>query len=88
MRIFLDEDDTKLESETRWPGCVVTLVGEDGNSMAMVGRVGRALRRYLQHDGRFSPYEIKREVKRFTTEALSSDYDHVLQTCMAWVTVE
>jgi hypothetical protein len=28
------------------------------------------------------------EIKQFQDEALSGDYDHLLQTCMAWVEVE
>ncbi len=55
----------------------VKLTGGDGNAMAVIGKVATALRR-AGHGA---------EVADFMNEALSGDYDHVLQTCMAWVDV-
>ena len=44
-----------------------------------MGQVTRALR----HEG-----VEKEEIDQFMQEAMSGDYDHLLQTCMAWVEVE
>lgn len=56
----------------------VQLTGEDGNAFAIIGKMRRELRRAGN-----SP----EAVKRFTQEAQSSDYDHVLATCMAYAEV-
>lgn len=61
-----------------YPGVVVLLIGRDGNAFTIIGRVSRALRR-----AGVPPSEID----RFRGEATAGDYDHVLQTCMHWVTV-
>ena len=75
----------RRRSQCRWPRCHhdarypdirVKPVGEDGNALAIMGRVARALRRN-GIDGT--------EVDRFLTECRSSDYDHLLRTCMEWV---
>jgi hypothetical protein len=63
----------------RYPGVVVQLTGEDANAFAIVGRVRRALKM-----AGVSPEELS----EFSEDALSGDYDYVLQNCMAWVTVE
>ena len=47
----------------------------DGNAMMVVGSVRREMRK-----ARWTAAEIK----DFSEEALSGDYDHVLQTCMAY----
>ena len=61
--------------EPKYPDIEVQLSGEDGRAM-IVGRVRRALRRNdVAND----------EINAFTEEAMSGDYDHVLQTCMRWV---
>lgn len=57
----------------------VQLSGEDGNAFAVIGRVHRVLR-----EAGATPAEMK----EFMDEALSGNYDHVLQTCMAWVDVQ
>lgn len=61
------------------PEITVQLSDQDGNAFVMVSRTRQALRKggVSEHD---------REV--FYQEALSGDYDHVLQTIMKWVTVE
>ena len=57
----------------------ITVVLGDGNALAIVGVIKRALRA----DG------VSRvEQDAFQKDALSGDYDHVLQTCMKWVNVE
>ena len=62
----------------KYPDVVVPLVGGDGNAFAIIGAVTNALRRAdVPTD----------EIESFKTEAMSGDYDNVLQTAMAWVTV-
>ena len=56
----------------------VELVGEDGNTFFIIGRVSKALRRAGN-----SPDVVE----AFQTEAKSGDYDHVLQTAMAYADV-
>jgi len=62
--------------EVRHPEVEVCLVGEDGNAFAILGRVQRALR----HAG-----VPKEERDAFMQEATSGDYEHLLQTCLRWV---
>ncbi len=47
----------------------------DGNAMMIVGAVRRAMKQ-----AGWTP----EEVSAFSTEALSGNYDHVLQACMAY----
>lgn len=54
----------------------VTLIGEDGNAFFIIGRVSKELRRAGV------PEE---DVTAFRKEAMSGDYDHVLQTVMKYV---
>jgi hypothetical protein len=61
-----------------YPDVTVSLVGEDGNAFAILGRVVQAL-----HD----PGVPQEERKQFIAEATDGDYDHLLQTVMAWVEV-
>ena len=56
---------------------VVTLVGEDGNAFAVLGKVSKALKRAGHGD----------LVEEFMEEAQSGDYDHLLATCMRYVHV-
>jgi hypothetical protein len=56
----------------------VTLLGTDGNAMMLIGEVRKALRK----NG-----VTNHECSLFVEEAMSGDYDHVLQTCMEWVEV-
>ena len=55
----------------------VALVGADGNAFAIIGTVSKALRRAGYAD----------LATDFAREAMSGDYDHVLQTCMDYVHV-
>jgi hypothetical protein len=57
----------------------VQLSGTNGNAFALIGTVARALRR---------AGNTREVVTAFRTEAMSGDYDHVLQTCMAYAEVE
>ncbi len=62
----------------RHPEIEVELVGHDGNAMAILGAVRRALKRGGV------PQE---EIDEFWAEATSGDYDKLLQTVMRWVEV-
>jgi hypothetical protein len=57
---------------------VVQLTGKDGNAFLILGRVRRAI---LDSN---HP-ELAEE---FMLEAMKGDYDHLLQTCMNYVSVE
>jgi hypothetical protein len=63
-------------SQPRHPQVRVQLSGEDGNAFAILGRTAAALR------AAGVPSE---EIDAFFAEATSGDYDHLLQTTMAWV---
>ena len=62
----------------KYPDVEVQPTGQDGNAFFIIGRV----KRELQRAG--VPMD---EVQKFQEEAMSGDYDHVLRTCMDWVTV-
>jgi hypothetical protein len=67
-----------VEAERQRVGLVeCELVGQDGNAFAILGRVGKALRRagYSQE---------ARDA--FMADAQSGDYNHLLATAMDWVT--
>lgn len=70
---------SRLVDGPYYPQVTVQLSGMDGNAMAIVGRVRRALDRAGINDD---------VVETFVRQALSGDYDHVIQTCMKWVDVE
>jgi len=53
----------------------VRLVGEDGNAMAIMGRVSRALRK---------TGHTKEEINQYTKEAMSGDYDNLLRVTLEW----
>lgn len=65
--------------EPKYPQIEVQLSGEDGNAFFIIGRVLKALKR-----GGAKP----EDVKAFQSEAMSGDYDNVIQTVMRWVSVE
>ena len=56
----------------------VQLSGEDGNAFSIIGTVRRALKR---------AGATNEELAEFSEEAMSGDYDHLLQTARAWVNV-
>lgn len=61
-----------------FPHVHVQLTGADGNAMVIVGKVRRAL----------DKHGVSGDVaETFVRQALSGDYDHVIQTCMRWVDV-
>jgi hypothetical protein len=63
-------------TQPRYPEVQVQLSGQDGNAFAILGRTAAALRQAGV------PQE---EIDSFFAEATSGDYDHLLQTTMAWV---
>lgn len=65
-------------STPRYPNISVPLIGTDGNAFAVIGTVRRAL-----HNSGINATEVT----AFTNEAMAGDYDHLLQTCMAWIDV-
>ena len=60
----------------KYPEIVVQLSGEDGNAFFIIGRVSKALRRAGVSTA---------EIDEFAKDAMSGDYDRVLQTAMKWV---
>ena len=60
----------------RYPEVEVQLSEMDGNGFVIIGRTRTALRRHGV------PNE---EIEEFQSEAISGDYDRLLQTVMAWV---
>lgn len=65
-------------SPVKYPHIQVDWSDIAGNAYVLVGSVRRALRKAKIADA---------EIEGFAKEALSGDYDHVIQTCMAWVTI-
>ena len=65
-------------TDPKYPEIEVELSGSDGNAFAIIGKVSKALRR-----GGVD----KEEITLFSTEAMSGDYDNVIQTAMKWVEV-
>jgi hypothetical protein len=66
-------------SDVKYPKIKVDLLGGDGNAFAILGSVRKAMRRAKLSE---------EEIRKFTDEASSGDYGHLLQTCMEWVNVE
>jgi len=65
--------------QPKYPDVEVALTGQDGNRFFIISRVSKALRAagYIGMD----------EIDTFVAEATSSDYNHLLQTCMKWVSI-
>ena len=61
-----------------YPEIEVELIGQDSNALAIVGAVKTAMKR---------GDVPKTRIQDFQNEALSGDYDKVLQTAMKFVTV-
>ncbi len=62
----------------KYPEIEVQLVGGDGNAFAIMGAVNTALRR-----GGVD----KAERDEYMEQSMSGDYNNVLMTAMAWVSV-
>ena len=63
----------------KYPKISVKLVGEDGNAFAIIGKVVNAVKKAKIDN---------EEIKAFTKEALSGDYNHLLSVVMSWVEVK
>lgn len=62
----------------KYPNVVVSS-DIDGNAFSIIGAVSGAMRRGgVSND----------EIKQFQTEAMSGDYDNLLQTVMKWITFD
>jgi hypothetical protein len=70
--------NTTNECVTPLTDAVVQLIGEDGNAFAILGRVRRAILTSNHPE----------LAETFLQEAMAGDYDHLLATCMRYVTVE
>jgi len=62
----------------KYPNIEVKLCGDDGNAFAVLARMSAALNK----NG-----VPTTEIDKFMNEAMASDYDHLLQTCMEWVNI-
>jgi hypothetical protein len=62
----------------KYPDISVKLTGEDGNSFAILGRIGKAMKRAGVSEDK---------IQQFRREATSGDYNKVLQTAMQWVNI-
>ncbi len=63
----------------KYPKITVQLSDRDGNAFSVIGAVTKALK---------NANVAKERIDEFCDEAMSGDYDHLLQTCMQWVNVE
>ena len=68
-----------MSLDVKFPKAQVKLVDEDGNAFSILGRTIKALR----HAG-----ATKEDIKQFQEEAMEGDYNHLLQTVMAWVSTD
>ncbi|EKD2248558.1 hypothetical protein OQ861_000767 [Campylobacter jejuni] len=60
----------------KYPNVYVKLVGEDGNAFSILARVSKALKKACVS---------KEEISNFQKEAMSSDYNHLLNVVQDWV---
>lgn len=65
-------------ASTKYPDIEVELTGNDGNAFSVMGSVSRALRAHGIDQS---------EVETYRREAMSGDYDALLQTTMQWVSI-
>ena len=84
-RIEMDDQEEasipvfQKDSVPHYPEIIAVLTGKDSNAMNLISCVRQVLRRAKVPSDK---------VKEFSDDALSGDYDHVLQTCMQWVVVD
>jgi hypothetical protein len=65
-------------TDTKFPNVTVKLVGRDGNAFMILGLAKNALKK---------GGATTEQVSQFMAEAMNGDYDHLLQTVMAWMNV-
>ncbi len=61
---------------TKHPEVSVRLIGNDGNAFSILGA--------CQMEAWRAKVPKEEEIDLFLKEAISGDYDHLLQTCMQW----
>jgi hypothetical protein len=62
----------------KYPHIEVELVGQDGNAVAIMGRVSNAMKR---------AGVSQEEINAYLDESMSGDYDNLLRTAVKWVAV-
>lgn len=67
-----------MNTTPKHPDIAARIVGSDGNALSLISAVSTALR---------NGGVAHAEVSEFQREAMSGDYDHVLATIRAWVSV-
>lgn len=67
-----------MEHRVKYPDIVVRLTGIDGNAFSVMGAVAREMKRAGLSD---------QEIADWRAEAMSGDYDHLLQSAMKTVNV-
>ncbi len=65
--------------EPKLPHVTVQLTGQDGNALAVLGLVSKAMKK---------AGVPKHVITEFVDEAMESDYNQLLRVCMQWVNVE
>lgn len=65
--------------EVKYPHIDVQLTGQDGNAFMILGLVTRAMK---------NAKLTKAQIDEYRDEAMSGDYDHLLQTTMRYVNVD
>ena len=65
-----------MPEKVKHPEVKVQLTGEDGNAFAIIGRVQRAMK---------EAGVSSEEIKQFVEEAMSEDFDNLIETCLRWV---
>ena len=65
-------------TQPKFPDVQVQLSGEDGNAFHIIGRTRMAMKR---------AGVSREEIDRYSAEAMAGDYQHVLSTTMATVSV-
>ena len=89
-QIVKDYDERKAFEESikpKYPDIEVQLTGEDGNGFFIAARVRTAIRNHLFRVDGWDRSEASDEALSFFNEALSGNYEHLLDTCQRWVTV-
>ncbi len=74
----LEVSEAPPEDGPKYPGITVEIIGQDGNVFNLLAICKTAMRRN----------RIQSQWPEFHKEATSGDYDHALQTIMAWFNVE
>jgi len=64
--------------DIKYPEIEVQLSGTDSNAFAIMGKITEAMKR---------ADVSSEEIDAFRREAMSGNYDHLLQTCMTWVNI-